>query len=898
MIPQPCSISLSVVYNPGVPPHIVATKLYVPPLRPKSVGRARLIGRLDRGLAGKLTLISAPAGFGKTTLATEWIAGCGRPAAWLSLDEGDGELKRFLTCLVAALQTIGTDIGAGVLAALSSPQPPPAEPMLTVLLNEAAAIPEAFILVLDDYHVIDAKPVDEALAFMLEHLPPRMHLVIATREDPDLPIARLRAGGKLTEIRASDLRFTPGEAAEFLNQVMGLDLSAEDVAALESRTEGWIAGLQMAALSLQGTPHADGFIRAFTGSHRFVLDYLVEEVLQRQSEQVRNFLLQTAILDRLCGPLCDAVTGQDDGRGTLETLERRNLFVAPLDDERRWYRYHRLFADVLLARATEEKPDGVSDLHRRASEWYERNELPEDAIRHALAARDFGRAADLIELAFPAMDAGFRSAEWLGWVKALPDEVVRSRPVLSAGYAWALLDGGDMETCEPRLQDAERRLGAPSTGTVVADQAQLRSLPASIATARAYRALALGGIPDTVKYARQALELAPGEDHQRRGAASSLLGLAQYAGGDLAAAERSLEGSMAEMRESGGISEAIGVTFLLADIRTTLGRLREAENAYRSSLRLALDRGEPLPLATADLYRGIGELCLERGDLEAAMQNVLTGKNLAERAMVTDWRYRLCATQARICEAQGNLDGAMDLLEEAERHHIRTPLPEVKPLAAMKARLLVRQGRLAEAMAWVRRRGLSADDEPDYLGEFEHVTLARVLMARNDGGAIGLLKRLLGAAEEGGRMGSAMEILVLLALAHKAQGGIRPAFASLERALALAEPEGYVRTFVDEGPRMAELLTEMPGKDAYARTLLAAFEKPKAARDPALAEPLSERELDVLRMLRSDSNGPEIARKLYISLNTMRTHTKNIFSKLGVNNRRAAVRRAEELELL
>ncbi len=894
------------VYNRGVQTHILATKLYIPPPRPKTVLRARLIGRLHGGLHGSLTLISAPAGFGKSTLASEWIAGCGRPVAWLSLDEGDGGLTRFLTCLVAALRTIGPDIGTGVLAALTSPQPLPAESILTALLNEVAAIPDAFILVLDDYHVIDAKPVDDALAFMLEHMPPRMHLVIATREDPDLPMARLRAGGQLTEIRASDLRFTPGEAAEFLNQVMGLDLSSEDVAALESRTEGWIAGLQMAALSLQGNPHADGFIRAFTGSNRFVLDYLVEEVLQRQPERVRSFLLQTAILDRLSGPLCDAVTGQEDGRRTLETLERRNLFVAPLDDERRWYRYHRLFADVLLARATEEKPDGASDLHRRASAWYERNGLPDDAIRHALAALDFARAADLIELAFPAMDAGFRSAEWLGWVKVLPDALVRSRPVLSAGYAWALLDGGDMEACEPRLQDAEWCLGAPSAGTVVVDRVQFKSLPASIATARAYRALALGDIPDTVKYARQALELAPGEDHRRRGAASSLLGLAQYADGDLAAAERSLVGSMAEMRESGAIPEAVGVTFLVADIRTTLGRLREAENAYRSSLRLAMDRGDPLPLGTADLYRGMGELCLERGELEAAMQNVLTGKNLAEHSMLTDWRHRLCIAQARISEAQGDLDGALDLLEEAGRLHIRSPLPEVRPLAALKARLNVRQGRLAEAMAWARERGLSTDDEPGYLGEFEHVTLARVLIARNEGKAIGLLKRLLQAAEEGGRLGSAIEILVLLALAHKGQGDIRPALASLERALTLAEPEGYVRTFVDEGRRMAELLTEMsashrsgtPGMESYVCTLLAAFGEPKAARRPALAEPLSERELDVLRMLRSDSNGPEIAQKLYISLNTMRTHTKNIFNKLGVNSRRAAVRRAQELDLL
>ena len=422
-------------YNNSMPTSILATKLYIPPPRSKAVPRPRLVARLNEGLHRKLTLISAPAGFGKTTLVSEWVAGCERPVAWLSLDEGDNDLARFLAYLVAALQTITADMGKGLLAGLQSPQPPPIELILTTLLNEITTIPDHFVLVLDDYHVIDAQPVDHALTFLLEHLPPQMHLVIATREDPQLPLARLRARGQLTELRAADLRFTPSEAAEFLNQVMGLNLSADDIAALETRTEGWIAGLQMAALSMQGRSDTASFIQAFTGSHRFVLDYLVEEVLQRQPERVRSFLLQTAILDRLSGPLCDAVTGREDGRGMLDALERGNLFVVPLDDRRQWYRYHHLFADVLQARLMEEQPDQVSGLHRRASAWYEQNGLPSDAIRHALAAEDFERAADLIELAGPMVEESSLTATWLGWVRALPDELVRIRPVLSVRYA-------------------------------------------------------------------------------------------------------------------------------------------------------------------------------------------------------------------------------------------------------------------------------------------------------------------------------------------------------------------------------------------------------------------------------------------------------------------------------
>src|SRR6266705_4062355 len=479
-----------------MPTPILATKLYIPRLRPHVVIRPRLIERLNEGLHRKLTLISAPAGFGKTTLASAWVASCDRQVAWLSLDEGDSDPTRFQTYLVAALRTIAANIGEGVLGVLQSPQPthqPPTASILTALLNEITTIPDNFVLVLDDYHVIDAKPIDHALTYLVEHLPPQMHLAIATREDPQLPLARLRARGQLTELRATDLRFTDSEAAAFLNQVMGLSLSAADIAVLEDHTEGWIAGLQLAALSMQGHQDVPGFIRVFAGDHRYIVDYLVEEVLERQPAPVRSFLLQTAILDRLHGPLCDAVTGQEDGNARLEALERGNFFVVPLDDRRHWYRYHHLFAEVLAAHLRAEQPDLVSTLHRRASEWYEHNGSTADAIRHALSACDFERAADLVELAIPAMRQSRQEARVLGWLKALPDELLQVRPVLSVGYAWALLLNGELEGVEARLQNAERWLDttADRGEMVVVDDEEFRRLPGAIAIFRAAIAQAL-----------------------------------------------------------------------------------------------------------------------------------------------------------------------------------------------------------------------------------------------------------------------------------------------------------------------------------------------------------------------------------------------------------------------
>ncbi len=882
---------------------ILATKLYIPLPRPKAVYRPRLIGRLNEGLRCKLTLISAPAGFGKTTLVSEWVAGCEQPVSWLSLDEGDNDPTRFLTYLVAALQTIAPNIGAGVLRTFQSPQPPPIESFLTILLNEITTILDNFVLVLDDFHVLDSKPVDEALTFLLEHLPPHMHLVIATREDPHLPLSRLRTRGQLIELRATDLCFTPAEATDFLNQVMGLNLSAEDIAALEARTEGWIAGLQLAALSMQGHQDAASFIQSFTGSHHFVLDYLIEEVLQQQSESIQTFLLRTSILDRLSGPLCDAVMGSPSpsGQEILEYLEHANLFIVPLDNERRWYRYHHLFAELLRQRLG--KPKEFAEFHLRASQWHEEKGDLGAAFHHAIVAGDFVRAAWLAEAAWQGMNESFQSAAWLGWVKKLPDKLIRTRPVLCTQIAQAFTDTGELEASELRLQDAERCLD----GSELANEAQIKPLPAMIALTRAYNAQVQGDPVATVKYAELALQLIPEDDLFRRAGAISILEVTHWASGNLESAIRGIGDLMESMTQQGNHVFVVASAFAVADMLVGLGRLSEAERTYQDALQLAAQHGPEAEHITAHHHLGLSMIYRQRGDDTLAAHHLNRAAELGLQTTLVDWLYRWHVVQAQLKEAAGDLETALALLDEAKRVYIQTLVPDLRPIAALKARIYLKQGWPDKARAWAAERGLSLADEVSYLHEFEHLTLARLEIANPLVNV--LLARLLQAAEAQKRRGSALDILLLQALAHEAHGNHRQALAALEHALALAEPEGYVRIFVDEGEAMRLLIKKQsrnrdyPLSD-YVDKLLAAFSQPVATPKSAIIhqqsdmiEPLSERELEVLKLLRTELSGPEIAGQLIVSVNTFRTHTKNIFNKLGVNNRRAAVRRAKELDL-
>ena len=910
-----------------MPAALLETKFYVPRSRRGLVPRLRLSERLDRGTASKLMLVSAPAGFGKTTLLTEWLAaGPAAPAgerlaAWLSLDRGDNDPASFWAYVIAALRTVASGIGESALALLRAPQPPPVETVLTTLLNDLAAIAGDIVLVLDDYHVIDARAVQDGMAFLLDHVPPGLHVVIASRADPALPLARLRARGELAEIRAAELRFTPDEAAAYLNEMMGLQLTARDVTALEGRTEGWIAALQLAALSMQGREDVAGFIAGFAGDDRYVVDYLAEEVLARQSGRVQAFLLQTCVLGRLSGPLCDAVTGQGGGKAMLEALDRGNLFLVPLDDRRRWYRYHHLFADVLQARLLDEQPGQVPELHRRASAWYEQNGERSLAIGHALAAGDFGRAADLVELAIPAMARTRQEATVRGWLEMIPDELVHVRPVLSVGFAGALLTGGELEGVEDRLRDAERWL-APATGAregsqvppaemVVTDEEEYRRLPGTIEMYRAGLALARSDIPGTVRHAQRTLELAPDDDHLCRASAAALLGLVYWGSGDLEAGHRAYSACVAGLRRAGFVADILGCSIALADIRITQGRLGEAMRTYEQALQLGPEQGGSVLRGTADMFVGMSEIARERNDLRAATQLLLRSQELGEHTGLPQNRYRWRVAMARVAQAEENLPGALDLLNEAERLYVSDFFPNVRPVPALRARVWIAQGRLGEALGWAREQGLSVDDGLSYLREFEHITLARLLLARHEGEhaepslheATRLLERLLLTAEEGARTGRVIEILVLRALAHQALEDIPAALGFLDRAVTLAEPEGYVRVFADEGPPMAALLRAVAKRGTrrdYVRRLLAAVNKTEhgSPREQALIEPLSERELDVLRLLGTELDGPAIARELTVSLNTMRTHTKNIYAKLAVTNRRAAVRRAAELDLL
>ncbi|MBT9317945.1 LuxR C-terminal-related transcriptional regulator [Leptothoe spongobia] len=897
----------------GIP--LLETKFYLPQWTADRVSRPRLIDRIHP--KRKLTLISAPAGFGKTTLLSEWISALPkRSVAWVSLDRSDNTPASFWTYVIAALQSIQPNLGKRALSLVQSSQPPEIEAILLLLLNELTVIKADVALILDDYHAIETQAIHDGIGFFLSHLPPQVHLIIASRADPPLSLARLRSHGDLTELRVSDLRFTPDEAAAFLNQGMGLEISAGDVAALEQRTEGWIAGLQLAALSLQGREDVSDFVAAFSGDDRYIVDYLLEEVLQRQPDHVRHFLLQTALLDRLNGSLCDAVTSQNNGQSMLETLERGNLFIIPLDNKRQWYRYHHLFADVLQAHALKECPEQMPTLHGQASRWYEQNELLSDAIRHALAAKDFDHAAGLIEQVWPAMRNRQQEKTVLGWIKALPDSLIRIRPVLSVAHAIALLNTGQIDAVEDRLQDAEHALAAVENSK----EEQYRSLPAAIANARAFHAQALGDFAGAIAHAEQALSLLPSEDDNERGVTASFLGLAYWTSGDVAAAYQSFDKGLKLFQKMGNVRIAICATSVLAQMGLAQGWLRVAISACHQALQLAGQQPEPILQGTADLHLVLSELYYEQGHLDTAHQLLQTGEELRKQGSTSGFDYFSWLVKAQLTMAEGDLDTALDQLHEAERLYRRSPLPNIRPIEALKVQWWLQQGRLAVALGWLQESGLSVDDEPDYLREHEHLTLARVLIEqyRQDGmdeampQVTDLLSRLLAAAEAQERTASIIKILVVLALAHEAQGDLPAAMPPLERALTLGEPEGHVRIFVECGPPMARLLQEamtLGITPAYTQQLLTALktwgEKPKvlsplplSPTPQPLIEPLSQRELDVLRLLNTELSGPEIANELVVALSTVRTHTKRIYSKLNVTNRRAAVKRATELDLI
>ncbi|MBG0738002.1 helix-turn-helix transcriptional regulator [Paeniglutamicibacter antarcticus] len=906
-------------------PPLIAGKLFVPLPQRGLVARRRLSGLLRQGTESRLTLLSAPPGFGKTTLLAEWLAlpDEKRCVAWLSLEQSDSDPAVFWTYVVTALQAAVPGLDPAALDQLTS-SPLPTERVLTAVLNGLAATPKEVWLVLDDYHLADGRGVGEGMAFLLEHVPPRMHVVISTRADPELPLSRWRVRGELLEIRAAELRFTFEEATEYFRGVPGVDLAAREVAALSQRTEGWIAALQLAGLSLKGRADIAGFIARFDGDDRYILDYLLEEVLAHQPKQVRKFLLYTALLDRLTGPLCDAVTCRSDGSDTLRRLERANLFVVPLDNQREWYRYHRLFAHVLRARLLGEEPGKAPLLHQRASRWYEGQGMTGEAVGHALAALDFDRAAHLMELAVPQIRRNRQDALFLGWLKELPDDVIRCSPVLSVFQAFSLMAAGKLDGVEPRLQDAERAMAAAPSGAACPWSAieEFQTLPATIAIYRASLAQARGDAMGTVGHAQHALALAGPDDHLARGAASGFLGLAAWARGDVSTALQTFTQAVASLHAAGNLIDELDSTVVLADLWLAAGRTGKARRIMQRALQMAQVQGPSTERATAGLHVGLSGIDCQGGDLEDARRHLEATAALQERLPPAESRYRWLVTSGLLARAEGNLEGAIDLFEQAEPLYLRGFFPEVRPIPAMKARIWIAQGRLLDAEDWARERGLSVTDDASYLREFDHLTLVRLLIAQHracpDAGAAGragaLLERLLDAATASGRAGSLVEIQMLQALTLDVQGLRTQALEALERAFVQApEPGGYVRLFLDEGAPMTGLLRgaahdgrhyRTAGEHAHRLLRLGTSAQAQAACSTpgqvpsSSADFLSERELQVLRLLGGGLSGPQIAGELFISYNTLRTHTKHIFTKLEVSDRRAAVRRARERGLL
>jgi LuxR family transcriptional regulator, maltose regulon positive regulatory protein len=891
---------------------LVFTKLRPSQARPNLVARPQLTARLEREAGRKLTLISAPAGFGKTTLLVEWLKGRedgDRSVAWVSLDEGDSDPVRFLSYLVSALRrTVREGFGEGVLAALRSPGPPRMEAVLGALINELVDLSREIDVILDDYHVIESEAVHGVVSFLLEHLPPNLHFVVSTRIDPPLPLVRLRARNQMTELDAADLTFTPEEAASFLNTVMGLDLSAEDVAVLEEHTEGWIAGLQLAALSMRHRKDVSSFIRSFSGSHRDVLDYLAEEVLERQPGQVREFLLETSIAEHLTGTLCDAITGHSDGQEMLERLERENLFVVQLDEERRWYRYHHLFAEFLRGRLMRERPESTGELHLRASGWYEGNGHLAEAIGHALSAPDHDLAARLIEKGVEGAVERGEGTTALRWLEALPTEAKRLRPRLFVEHAVALVITGRPDDAEPLLKEAER--------AAEADGEDGRFLLGFASTVRSWRARLRGDAPEAVELARRGLSLLPeGEVHVRNYAAVRL-GDALRTVGDLAAADE----AYAEAAEIGRAAHhaygRLAGMVMHARVLSEQGRLREADEAFRRALRLLTEEGFELSPAAGIVYIGMADLRYERDDLDGAERELERGMELAERTgdvSTLVWAY---VTISRNKLARGDEGGALEKARQAERAARDSGADlQIAITLAWMTKLLLGRGDLTEAVALKQERAANAENAADAALVVDRLTSARLLHAQGrHREALPLLEELGETAETAGRTGDLIEILALQALALWAGSKKELAVSTLAQALALAAPEGYVRTLVDEGQPMAEILSGVleaqqsgqpdspPRVPAHnIRKLLAVLERDDAgARLPAkrLPEPLSGRELEVLQLVASGKSNRRIASELFVSVGTVKTHLNNLYRKLDARSRTQAVARGRELNLI
>jgi LuxR family maltose regulon positive regulatory protein len=894
---------------------ILVTKFFIPTTRNELVSRTRLIDQLNHGLHHKLTLISAPAGFGKTTLASHWLEKLQNNRkvriAWLSLDEDDNDPVRFLTYFVNALNKASNPenvLGNGPLSILQSPQPPGVTDVLAMLINELAESDEQFIFVLDDYHLIEEKPIDQAVGFLLDNLPPQLHLVIVTRHDPPLSLGRLRARDQLTELRAADLRFSSTEVTDFLNGVMGLSLSPEDIAELETRTEGWIAGLQLAAISLQGRKDRRGFIEAFTGGNRLVLDFLIEEVMEQQPEHIQNFLLQTAILDRMTGPLCDALTGQGNGSETLETLERANLFIVPMDEERHWYRYHHLFADLLRQRLRQKKTEELSNLHIRAGEWFRSQGLKREAIKHSINGMDYQSAAELINtIAIDVIHQGGHTT-LAGWINDLPDEFVKDQPFLCVIYAWCLQLIGQLDASATHLINAESALDRLKSQ----DDEEINTLIGLIHSRWAYLTFMKGDHDKTISYAYRAMNELPESAALIRAQTALFLGIAYRYLGRLKEALDTYNAVLPVIQNIGVNSLTVLYYNHLGNLHSEMAQLHHAEEIYKQALDLT-ERytGRPDIPFSGYIYVSLGYIYRQWNQLERAFEFTAKGLSLCRDWNIADILMLSLIEFAYIHQTFGNDEQVRASLEEAVQLMETFSSWGRNLAAAHQVKFDITRGDIEAAERWVESNDLDINEDFDFHREVEYLALARVFIAqRRFEEAHSLIEKIYRKAKESGKRHTEIEGLILLALVCSTKGATDQAFDHLKKALSIGESEDYIRIFVDEGRPMALLLYKALQQEIhpdYVQRLLAAFPVTKAEKETSskrlvdqsgLIEPLSDREVEVLQLLAKGLTNQVIADRLILSPHTVKTHTRNIYGKLGVNNRTQAVDKARTLGIL
>jgi LuxR family maltose regulon positive regulatory protein len=921
---------------------IISTKLTIPPLRPGLVNRSRLFQKLDRGLLCGFVLVSAPAGYGKSTLMSAWLRQSQHPGGWISLDDGDNEPSRFMGYLVAALRSVDPSLGEALEPLIQFQPKSDIETILTPLINQLAQSEKPFFLVLDDYHNIQNQEVHQIVRFLLEHRPSALNLIISTRADPPLPLARLRAQSGMVEIRLAELRFSFLETSDFLKNTMSLAISEADLNSLEASTEGWIAGLQMAGLSLQGRTDPSSFIRSFSGEDRYILDFLFDEVFMRQPGEIQDFLLQTSILGQLSAALCNAVTLRNNSREILDTLERNNLFLISLDEQRKWYRYHHLFIDLLKSRLKLTNPDSIPILHQRASTWCEAEHDLENAIAHALSAQDFERAASLIEQVVRTLDMQNQQAMLASWVDHLPGEILKNHPWLCVYRAWGCYWTGNRGVEEEWLQLAEDSLGQ----SFITDQLERDHIQGHIAVVRAHTALVSENIPLALEMGGKALELLPVEDEMRSDAAIALAG-AYWALGDVRKTEQvfGMAGTTAaKINYPSMVAAAAGYTGIQ---QFKQGRLLDAIVTFQDGLRAAtLADGTEMKVA-GFLNARLGDVMRERNELGRASQYLSRGIKQCVHFGQPDVLSDAYICLGRYQMATGDLDGTLETLRKVDRVVQRI---KVDPwilcwLDDCRIKAWLAAGNLEAASLWAQNSGLTFDGPLSYQYDLHHQNLARVLVAQGAQGgsrssqekAAALLARLQIAAEQAGWVHEGIKILLMQAVNDQAQGLNEKALQSLARALSLAQPGGYVRVFLDEENTLRSLLTsladilrknqqevqkrikidiqedKLPSLREYLSMLLAAFENPisPAATHPTLsapmkinssiqpiAEPLSEREMDVLKLLAQGSPDKKIAETLVIARETVHKHLKNIYGKLGVHSRAEAVVRARALDLI